>query len=177
MAFRKYITMKKVKRAWVLKTIIKRTSLSPQQKAAIDQQLEMQLDITNNNLIGATNIGWIASRIMARAADKRAYPSIRMGEDEIRTWNTHVAQFETYDDAGVSDGPGDTYYFWTHVFAALIYSNKGMETEVMKQAFKNGTDVMMFVRKHIAHKPNITSHHPASSLGKEIGLALANLEE
>lgn len=30
--------MKKVKRAWVLKTIIKRTSLAPQQKIAIEKQ-------------------------------------------------------------------------------------------------------------------------------------------
>jgi len=38
--------MKKAKRAWVLKTIIKRTSLSPQQKEAIEKQCNEFIDST-----------------------------------------------------------------------------------------------------------------------------------
>jgi hypothetical protein len=142
-------------------------------KTTIPEQFSILLDITSNDISGAANLGWIANRFMARAADQRAYPNIAVSAETIRSWNQRVAQFETYDGSDTNDGPGDNYYFWTHVFGAMVYSQKGVREALAQTAFRHGTQIMMFVRKNIAKKPNITSHHSASHIGREIGLALA----
>jgi hypothetical protein len=87
-------------------------------------------------------------------------------------------QFETYNNSGMNDAPGDNYYFWTHVFGAMAFSEQGLRQVMAQLAFGKGTEIMAFVRKNIARKqPNITEHAPASELGRAIGLAFANLDE
>ncbi len=115
---------------------------------------------------------------MARGADQRAYPDIFIDADGIRNWNTQLAQFETYNNSGQNDAPGDNYYFWTHVFAAMAFSNRGPQERLAQLAFSRGTQIMAFVRKNLAsgNQPNITAHQPASAIGRQIGLALANLD-
>lgn len=149
------------------------------QKVKLNEQLAIALDITGNDLLGAANVCWMATRFMARGADQRAYPNIPIDAEAIRDWNGQLAQFETYNSSGKNDGPGDNYYFWTHVFAAMAFSNRGIQAKLSQTAFSRGTQIMAFVRKNIAkgNQPNITSHAPASLLGREIGLALANLDE
>ena len=144
-------------------------------KLMLHEQLEIALDITDNDLLGETNLCWISTRFMARGADQRAYPGIFVDADTIRDWNTQLAQFETYNNSGKNDGPGDNYYFWTHVFAAMVFHRKGYEAKIAQTAFSRGTQIMAFVRKNIAtgNQPNITEHQPASRLGREVGLALA----
>jgi hypothetical protein len=142
-------------------------------KVLLREQLEISLDITNNNLVGAANLAMLATRHMARGADHRSYPDIQVTEEDILNWNNKIAQFEIYDDSGTNDAPGDTYYFWTHFFAALFYAIPNSGGLVAQQLFEHGTDIMKFVRKYIAHKPNITAHFEASMLGRNIGLALS----
>ena len=141
------------------------------------EQLEIALAISGDNLLGAVNICWIATRFMARGADQRAYPGIFVDAAEIRDWNNQLAQFETYNNSGKNDGPGDNYYFWTHVFGAMVFCRKGLQAKLAQIAFSHGTQIMTFVRKHIStgNQPNITAHQPASIVGREVGLALASL--
>ena len=42
----------------------------------VDRQFELLLDITNNNVIGAANLGMMATRYVSRFGDFRAYPNI-----------------------------------------------------------------------------------------------------
>lgn len=145
------------------------------ERVKLDQQFNVALDITNDNLVGATNLCWIAVRFMARGADQRAYPNIPMNERELRQWNGHLAQFEI-PGTDKNDGPGDNYYFWTHVFGAIAFSDHGVKAKLAQVAFSRGTEIMEFVRKNIARKqPNITAHQPASSVGRQVGLALTKL--
>lgn len=148
-------------------------------KVKLNEQLNIALDITGNDLLGATNLCWIATRFMARGADQRAYPNIFVDADVIRDWNSQLAQFETYNDSGMNDGPGDNYYFWTHVFAAMAFNKRGIQAKIAQAAFSKGTQIMAFVRKSIAkgNQPNITAHDPASSLGREIGHALSSRDK
>ena len=147
-------------------------------KVKLNEQLSLALDITNNDLLGALNVCWIGTRFMARGADQRAYPNLPVDAETIRDWNSQVAQFETYNNSGLNDGPGDNYYFWTHAFAAMAFTNRGYQAKMAQIAFSKGTQIMAFVRKNIAkgNQPNITAHDPASILGREIGLALANFD-
>jgi len=148
------------------------------EKATIVRQFELALDITGNNLLGAANLAWISTRFMARGADRRAYPNIHVDGAAIRDWNDRLAQFETYNNSGKNDAPGDTYYFWTHMFGAMAFSDHGIEAKIGQLAFSRGTQIMAFVRKHIARKqPNITAHQPASALGRQLGLALSSLDQ
>jgi hypothetical protein len=152
---------------------------STTRKVKLDEQFNIALDITRNDLLGAVNICWIATRFMARGADKRAYPNILMDADTLRDWNGQLAQFKTYNKSGKNDGPGDNYYFWTHAFAAIAFSNRGIRAMLAQSAFSRGTEIMAFVRKNIAqgNQPNITAHDPASRLGREVGLALTRIDE
>jgi hypothetical protein len=146
-------------------------------RVKIHEQLALALDITGNDLLGAVNVCWIATRFMARGADQRAYPGIYMDGDTIRDWNSQLAQFETYNNSGKNDAPGDNYYFWTHVFGAMVFHRRGYQAKLAQTAFSRGTQIMEFVRKHIStgNQPNITAHQPASALGRQIGLTLAQL--
>jgi hypothetical protein len=151
---------------------------SSSDKVKLNQQFNLALNITENNLLGAANLCWIATRFMGRGADQRAYPNILMNAQEVRDWNNALAQFETYNNSGKNDSPGDTYYFWTHVFAAMVFSDQGLENMLAQLAFSHGTKIMEMIRKHIAKKqPNITAHEPASELGRTIGLALTSLDK
>lgn len=160
-----------------VEAFIKRIKALPH-KAKIGEQFTVALDLTDDHLLGAVNLCWIATRVMGRGADQRAYPTIPMDGNAVRQWNDEVAQFETYNNSGQNDAPGDTYYFWTHAFGAMVFSEPGIKQYLGQKAFSKGTDIMAFVRKHIARKqPNITDHDPASELGRNIGLALASLAE
>jgi hypothetical protein len=142
----------------------------------LNEQLGIALEITDNDLLGALNICWIGTRFMGRGADQRAYPGITVDAEAIRDWNTQVAQFETYNNSGRNEAPGDNYYFWTHAFAAMAFQNRGIQAKMAQVAFSRGTQIMAFVRKNIAtgNQPNITAHDPASNLGRQMGLALAH---
>lgn len=152
--------------------------LSKEGKVTLLQQLEELLGMTNNNLLHAVNLGFISSRLMARSLDARAYPNIHVGQEEMLTWNDKIAQFETYGESNLSDGPGDTYYFWTHMFGALFYKYyEGMGKRTYDLAFQHGTPMMKFVRKWFAQTPITSDHYEASLLGRNIGLAFAELAE
>jgi hypothetical protein len=140
----------------------------------VDEQLNLALDITGNDLLGALNLAWIGTRLMARGADQRAYPNIPISADTVRDWNTQVAQFEVYDTSGKCEATGDTYYFWTHAFAAVAFANRGYKAKLAQLAFSRGTQIMHYAFRN---KPQaiITSHQPASAIGRQVGLALANL--
>lgn len=144
--------------------------------ATLSEQFIIALSITNGNILGAANLCWISTRLMARGADQRIYPSIVINEMELRQWNEKVARFETREISGKSDGPGDNYYFWTHAFTTMIFSLGGVRAKAAQLAFSKGTKIMMFARNYIARKqPNMTSHEPASSLGRKFGLAIVEL--
>jgi hypothetical protein len=75
----------------------------------------------------------------------------------------------------VSTAPSDTYYFWTHMFAALVY--KALNTpssKVMNGIFSYGSERMTFVKRKIARDPQFP-HFEASQMGRNIGLALAEI--
>jgi hypothetical protein len=147
-------------------------------KMKVADQLTAALDITNNDLLGAVNLCWSATRFMARGADQRAYPHIAMNVQELRDWNKRVAQFETHTGSGKNDGPGDNYYFWTHAFGAIIFSQRRIGPALAQVALSKGTQIMAYVRKNIASEhPTISEHQPASELGRAVGLTIASLSD
>src|SRR3990167_7338781 len=106
----------------------------------IPAQLDIALDVAGNNIVGAANIGFIATRHSGRSYEKRAYPGIEIGPQEIREWNQRVAQFEVYDASPRYDGPGDTYYFWTHFFGALAFDALGgVRSQALQKVLEHGT--------------------------------------
>ena len=141
----------------------------------IPDQLDIALDISGNNITGAANLAAIATRYGARGYEKKAYPNIEIGPNELREWQKKIAQFEVYDNSGLMDGPGDTYYFWTHVYGALAYKSLegSMQAAIAQALLEIGTPLMRSVRQHVARNPLQTPHHEPSVIGRDIGLALA----
>lgn len=147
---------------------------SSERPLTIPQQLEAALDITGDNVVGAANVAFMASRQMGRSYDQRAYPGIRVYPQDHVSWNEKVAHFEVYDRSGRVDGIGDTYYFWSHAFAALaLRALGGRSSEIFQIVLKHGTPLMRIVRTHIARRSTETPHEEASVLGRNLGLALA----
>ena len=142
-------------------------------RVTIPQQFEHLLDITDNNLLGAIHLGFVASRLMARGLESRAYPSTQVGETEMFAWNDKVTQFEKYSDLERNDAPGDTYYFWTHMLGAVYYKiHEGLGKSLYNFAFEHGTEMMRFIRKWSMKAPTNASHHEPTLLGRQIGFAL-----
>lgn len=137
----------------------------------IDQQLDELLTIADNNLVGAVNLGFITSRFMGRGMDTKAYPNIPVTDERMLLWGQRMAQFELYEGKG--DSTGDTYYFWTHIFAALYFKIHEKNQFIYQITFEHGTEIMKFVRQWIARLPITSDHYEASLLGRTIGLALA----
>lgn len=136
-------------------------------KLSIPEQLNGLLDITDDNLVGAANLGFLASRLYARGGDLRAYADVFKPSD-LDEWNKHIMQFDTGDE-GVNDGPGDTYYFWTHFFiasSAVAFSTPA--SKAMRQVFKAGTPVMRTVRNAVGSW-TVSDHKKASLMGRELG--------
>lgn len=138
----------------------------------LSEQFNVLLDIADNNIVGAANVGFIGSRIGARFADSRAYPGIYFGEEEARLWNQRVTQIEVFGENIKYDASGDTYYFWTHMFAAMSFASINTpESKLLSGSFRHGTNVMRAAR-NMAGVPITTPHREASMLGRNIGLAL-----
>lgn len=143
----------------------------------LKDQLGKLLEISGNTA-GAVNIGFLAARIMARGVDSRAYPEIRVTPEKMKVWGRNITQFEVYGSDSNIDGPGDTYYFWTHAFAAIAYGNlRSLSAKAMDVAFANGTNVMTFVRKYVARQPTMSQHYEASLLGRNFGLAIVEMQK
>ena len=145
------------------------TVMNMEGKVTLSQQFEILLDIANNNFLGALNIGMIASRVMARGLDKRAYPNIPQGVDEMRAGNSKIAQFE-HAPAEKNDAPGDTYYFWTNMFGTYFFENyKGIGSRVYKHTIKKATQLMKTARR-LAGSPVNGDYATVSDFGREMGL-------
>lgn len=149
-----------------------KTILLKEGRVVIDQQLDELLDITRNNLLGAANLGFIASRIFGRGLDCRAYPNLDVNDNKMLEWGSKVAQFEYYTGSN-GDSAGDTYYFWTHLFAGLFYNIYGKNKFLYQTTFENGTALMVFVRQWVARLPTTSDHFVPSLLGRRIGLTLS----
>lgn len=142
--------------------------LTSKRKLTISEQLSELLEISDGNIAGAANIGALGSRILARGWDFRAYPNIEVNADTIRQTNDHIAPFEDS-----IDGPGDTYYFWTHFFSTMVYSQLGDSISVaMDKLFSVGTPIMRFVRHYVAGQPTICKSDEASVLGRNLALSI-----
>lgn len=162
------------------------TMLKQPDIVTVDKQFDILLDVTNNNVIGAANLGMIATRFMSRFADFRAYPEIAIDgkkytnktpdsevNDAIRRWNSKIAKFETYDKTDKNDGLGDNYYFWSHMFGTLTLNSNGPNAAAMSKIFERGTELMIFAKYTIARRRGaILPHFEASHLGKAIGFSL-----
>ncbi len=150
--------------------------LNSDKTLAIPEQMEKLLDITGDNMVGAANLGFISSRLVARTYDRTAYPGIDVSPSVGNEWNRKIAQFEVYEEDAQIDGPGDTYYFWTHMFASLgLRKLEGRTPELINSLFANGTQAMRFAREHIARRPTLSRHEEASLLGRNLGLAIAEV--
>ncbi len=142
-------------------------------RSTLPEQFKKLLDITGNNVVGAANLGFVASRVYARGGDTRAYPDIPVGVEDIHCWNRRVANFETYGNLAKNDAAGDTYYFWTHFFTASVYASlKTQEANILSNVFSKGTEIMRFIRGSIVGQPTISEHREASIIGRNVGLAV-----
>lgn len=145
-------------------------------KVTLPEQFTKLLAITGNNVVGAANLGFIASRVYARGGDTRAYPDINVGASDIMRWSRKLSNFETYGASSANDAAGDTYYFWTHFFAASVYTTlRTNESTALNGLFGRGTEIMRFIRGSIVGQPTVTEHREASILGRNIGLAITDL--
>lgn len=149
--------------------------LNSEKRLHILDQFRILLDISGNNIVGAANIGLIASRFLARGQDTRAYPHINISAEDMSKWNRNIAQFEVYENDDQCDGPGDTYYFWTHLFTSLLYPiSSGIAPRVLDSFFIRGTDVMVQLRKAVGY-PTVSKHSEPSLIGRNVGLAVAHI--
>lgn len=152
----------------------------------VDRQFDLLLDITNNHVIGAANLGMVATRYISRFGDFRAYPQLKIAGKEytkeasdeelgviLSQWSDKVARFEIHNTFGKNDGIGDGYYFWTHMFAAMALGTKGMQAKTMQKLVGQGTELMIWAKYKVAgRKGDILPHFEASRLGRSIGLLL-----
>ncbi len=152
----------------------------------VDRQFDLLLDITSNHVIGAANLGMVATRYISRFGDFRAYPRLVIAgreytqdtSDEVLNdthalWNDKVSRFETYNNFNKNDGIGDGYYFWTHMFAAMALGDEGIQAKTMQELFSRGTELMIWAKYKVAgRKGDILPHFEASLLGRVIGLSL-----
>jgi len=152
--------------------------MSSERKLLLTDQFERLLDITGNNIVGAANLGFITSRLLYRGVDTRAYPDISLTSQDLDQWCNNIAQFEVNkENDNTSSAPSDTYYFWTHFFAALVY--KVLDTPVaegMNKVFGRGSEIMVFVKRNIARSRQVP-HTEATEMGRNIGLAFAHLSQ
>lgn len=148
--------------------------IANRERLSLASQLKLSLEITNGNLVGAANLCFIASRLLARGSDLRAYPGLNITPEDLAEWNKHICQFETYDNKNTCDGPGDTYYFWTHLFIALLCaSTDDIRFTVIQHTLSKATKLMLLIRNKIVKQPTVTSHTEASEIGRNVGLAIA----
>ena len=140
-------------------------------KATHKKQFEKLMQISGGNPIGASNVGFIASRLYARGGDTRAYPEIKIGIEDIVAWNVKMPYFE--GNGKTNDASGDNYYFWTHFFAASTLRLIGTaEANFYDKIFEYGSDIMTFVRKTFVGQPTVTAHREASMIGRNLGIAV-----
>jgi hypothetical protein len=152
------------------------TILESPQKLTVSEQFEKLLEITDNNIVGAANLGFIASRFMARASDFRAYQGIDIQPQDMDRWNAKIAQFATDDGSKTSDGPGDTYYFWTYVFALSVNEAFGSKTakKLAVPLFNQGTEFMIKFKNTFTNEPPSTHHREATYMGRRVGELFAD---
>lgn len=138
------------------------------QRLTVDEQLRYLLHISHNNLLGAVNIGLIASRAIARNADERAYPYVgslirKAGmEQYMKIFSCLFSQFEPSYPGESYDAMGDTYYYWTTLMKTLSgVVLDGWQQKAVKNIFLYGPKAMRFARQYIIHSPTTTSHKSA----------------
>ena len=149
--------------------------LESSNKLDIRKQFEKLLNISRGNILGAANIAFLATRLLARGWETRAYPEIEINPGIIRKANQRLVGFEGYANSS-NDTPGDTYYFWTHFFASSAYSQLGGgNADIFNGIFRVGTPLMQFARKYVARQPMIGEYNEASMLGRHIGLAIGEI--
>lgn len=175
-----------------METFINAVLKEPTDKVTIDRQFELLLDISGNDLLGAANIGMLATRLMSRFSDQRAYPNLNIDGKEIkyqettdeeiepimRKWFHKVARFETFNDVnGKNDGSGDQYYFWTHFFAACVFESDTLSGKIAQKTFEKGNALMIYVKDKFAKRGGtVSNHYEASLLGRHLGLSIASNE-
>jgi hypothetical protein len=149
--------------------------LQSKEKLTVSEQLKNLLDISKGNVLGAANLGFLSSRLLARGLDTRVYPNIQISPQIMLEANKHFAQFES-DHTERNDAPGDTYYFWTQFFATSVFYQLGcFQSQALDKLFSIGPPIMRLVRKYIARQPTISEHYEASLLGRDIGIAISEL--
>lgn len=165
--------------------------LAEPEPTTVDRQFELLLDITDNNVTGAANLGMLATRYITRFGDYRAYPELKLDgkvytpetpdeevDNMLARWNEKVSKFEVHSDSPKNDGMGDGYYFWTHVYAALALGDEGINAKAMQKLVERGTELMIWAKYKIAgRKGDILPHFEASHLGRAIGLSLASKDQ
>lgn len=148
--------------------------LSSPGRMSLAKQFEALLDVTDNSVMGAAHVGALASRHMARTSDLRAYPTIVPTEESIVQWRDNLAPFPIFDAHDRCDISGDTYYFWTHVFAGMAYAAiDNWPARLMQKHFEYGTAMMVNIAKSVG-RPLRSTRYESSLLGRHIGLALAD---
>jgi hypothetical protein len=151
--------------------------LSSREKLTVPKQMAILLELSQGNVVGAANIGFWGSRLLARGWDTRAFPGIKITPETVLESVNHLAPFETRNTEH-TDSPGDTYYFWTHFYATLAYHRLGDATsKFLDGLFSVGTPAMRFVRKYLALQPTVSRHEEASIMGRKMGIAFSNFSD
>jgi hypothetical protein len=145
---------------------------APGRAVTVSEQFELALSITGDGVVGAANLCWIATRFMARGADRRAYPDLPMSPSRLVRWGSRLVPPA---DTGTcrADPAGDTYYFWTHVFVVLTCTRWGLRGWLARVLYRRGTWLMSRARALVAGTPVVADHGAASRLGQAVGRALA----
>lgn len=166
-AFFEYNTMKTLKDSFVLAAHRQAFPLG------FDQQLEIALELTHNNLAQALTNLWLTSRQYARWLDSVAIsnmPALTPDEilDEMREWRSSILACKQADMKNFQDTAGDNYYAWTHARARVLYgSEPGVANRIGKFVFEHGTTLNTHIR---LIKQTIPSNHKiAAAYGNRIG--------
>ena len=137
-------------------------------------QLQIALPIARGELVGAINLCWISTRLMARGCDRRAYPGVAVAAEDLAGWSRTVAGFVAPGprNGWTSDASGDTYYFWTHVLLEVVCHNHGWTGVGVRAVSAHGTAIMRLVRRVLVGQQLVSDHREASRLGRLVGRAI-----
>ncbi len=95
----------------------------------------------------------------------------------MKLWSDHIPRFELYSEkSGRNEGTGDQYYFWTHLFAGMLYDTHTINGRLMQSIFSRGNETMIYVKNKLAKRgTTVSDHFEAAQIGRHIGLAISNM--
>lgn len=149
---------------------------------SLDQQLDVSLAQTDNDLFESVWRLFLASRHYARWLDNRLVGETDLSDEQkleqMIQWRQSIASYKLPEHGNAQDTSGDNYYAWTHALAlAAIKSSDAagsLTGDLMRGLFSNGTSIMHTVVHHLNKQAVPNNHSQAAAYGNMAGRVIAS---